>query len=105
MLEKFNQALSAGADVNDASRNGHRPLQMTLKKRHPVEVAKKLIEHGADLISRDRSGQTPLQVAINNGVFEIANLLITKGVPFSEHNPFLEYNSKMFYEFLLYRRR
>ncbi len=78
LIQQIQEALTAGASVNDDLRNGHRPLQLALAKGHK-EVALLLIEHGADIHYRDRSGQTPLQVAVNHGQFEIAKLLIQKG--------------------------
>jgi hypothetical protein len=48
LIEKVKEALAAGADVNDDSQNGHRPLQIVLVNGH-TEVARHLIEHGADL--------------------------------------------------------
>ena len=63
LIQQIQEALTAGASVNDDLRNGHRPLQLALAKGHK-EVALLLIEHGADIHYRDRSGQTPLQVLL-----------------------------------------
>ena len=86
LFTQVQAAITAGADVNDNSRNGHRPLQMALKEGK-ADVARLLIEGGADIQYRDRSGLTPLQMAINYGQFENANLLIDKGAPFNPNNP------------------
>lgn len=91
MLEKVKEAIASGANVNDDSRNGHRPLQIALAKGH-TQVAYLLIERGADLRWRDRSGKTPLQMAINHGQFQIAELIIKRGVPFNRNNINLEYD-------------
>jgi len=100
LIEKVKKALAAGADVNDDSRNGHRPLQIALADGH-TEIARLLIEHGADLYFRDRSGKTPLQVAINHGQFQIADLLIKKGVPFNRNNLNLEFDYVQHYRYTL----
>lgn len=86
LLEQVQAAIAAGADINDNSRNGHRPLQMALKEGYD-DIARLLIEGGADVLYRDHSGLSPLQMAINYGQFENANLLIDKGAPFNPHNP------------------
>ncbi|NNM43831.1 MAG: hypothetical protein HKM07_05765, partial [Chlamydiae bacterium] len=91
-------AIFAGVDVNDNSRNDHRPLQMAIRNGD-TEVARLLIEHGAQLEYRDRSWQTPIVVAINNGQFEIARLLIKKGVPFNPYIPSLDFVYSNFYKF------
>ena len=102
LIEKVKEALAAGADVNDDTRNGHRPLQLALTHDH-TEVAKLLIESGADLRYRDRSGRTPLQAAINHGQFKNAELLIKKGVPFNKHNLNLEFDYVKHYQFTIGR--
>lgn len=100
LIEKVKEALASGADVNDDSRNGHRPLQLALAGGH-TEIAQLLIEHNADLYFRDQSGKTPLQAAINHGQFQNAELLIEKGVPFNRHNLNLEFDSSKHYQFIL----
>ncbi len=102
LIEKVKEALASGADVNDNSRNGHRPLQIALRNGH-TEVARLLIEHNADLYYRDRSGMTPLQAAINNGQFENAELIIKRGVPFNRHNLNLEFDYVKHYQFTIGR--
>lgn len=87
LLVQVQAAIVAGADVNDNSRNGHRPLQMALKEDGHSEVARLLIESGADILFHDNSGLSPLQMAINFGQFENANLLIEKGAPFNPNDP------------------
>lgn len=100
LIEKVKEALASGADVNDDSRNGHRPLQLALVKGY-TEIAKLLIEHNADLYHRDRSGKTPIQAAINHGQFENAKLMIKKGVPFNRNNLNLEFDPSKHYQFTL----
>ena len=102
LIDKVKEALAAGADVNDSSRNGHRPLQLALTKGH-TEVARLLIEHDADLYYRDRSGQTPLQAAVNHGQFQNARLLIKKGVPFNRNNLNREFDDTKHYQFTMGR--
>ncbi len=103
LIESIKEALSAGASVNDNSRNGHRPLQIALSNGHE-EIARLLIERGADVNHRDRSGQTPLQTAINHGQFELAKFLIEKGAHFDPNAPNLGFNFPNLYQFLNQRR-
>lgn len=90
LIDKVREAITLGADVNDTSRNGHSPLQIALMKGH-TEVAQLLIQNGADLDYRRRdhrglSGPTLLQMAINNGQFDNADLMLSYGIPFNCHN-------------------
>jgi predicted nucleotidyltransferase component of viral defense system len=73
--EKF---IKEGKNVNEGTRNGHRPLQMLLR-RNETETALLLIEKGADIHSADSSGQTPFQVAVMMNNKKIADLLISRG--------------------------
>ncbi len=100
LIDKVKEALASGADVNDNSRNGHRPLQLALSKGHS-EVARLLIEHHADLYCRDCSRKTPLQAAINHGQFDNAKLMIKKGVPFNRNNLNLEFDPSKHYQFII----
>jgi ankyrin repeat protein len=99
LLELVKEALASGAQVNDDTRNGHRPLQMALIKGH-IEIARLLIEQGADPNYRDRSGLTPLQAAINHGHFELAKLLIKEGAAFDPHAPNLAFDYQKLYLFI-----
>ena len=99
LIKMVKEALASGADVNDDSRNGHRPLQLALSKGYN-EIAKLLIEHGADPHYRDRSGLTPLQAAVNHGHFELARLLIKKGAAFNPNAPNLAFNYQRLYQFI-----
>lgn len=71
--------INQGQNVNIGTKNGHRLLQMLLR-RNETEAALFLIEKGADIHSPDRSGLTPFQVAVSNGNKMIADLLISRGV-------------------------
>ncbi len=98
LVELVKNALEAGSDVNDDSRNGHRPLQLAIRQGYS-EVAFLLIESGADLNYRDKSWLDPIHIAINYGQFEVAKLLIKKGVYFPSFNPDLSYNYANWYKF------
>lgn len=100
LLAAIKEALTSGAEVNDDSQNGHRPLQLALKKG-ATEVARLLIEHGADLNHRDKSRQTPLEAAINHGQFENAKHLIKKGAHFNKYAPNLGFHYPNLYQFFL----
>lgn len=98
LLERVKEAIAAGADVNDDSRNGHRPLQLAIQGGY-TDVACLLIESGADLNYQDRSGCDPIHMAINQGQFRVARLLIKKGVHFRYSNPGISYNYSQWYKF------
>lgn len=88
----------SGSDVNDDSRNGHRPLQLSIREGY-TEVACLLIESGASLVHTDKSWLDPIHAAINYGLFEVARLLIKKGVYFPSINPDLAYDYSQWYKF------
>ncbi len=77
------EILNAGANVNDTSFNGHRPLQLLIKARldphKKLKLVKFIIDLGADIHSADKSGLTPYQVAISEGNKSISDLLRSKG--------------------------
>jgi hypothetical protein len=98
LLAKVKEAIASGSDVNDDLRNGHRPLQLSIRKGY-TEVACLLIESGADLKYKDRGGLDPIHLAINRGQFEVAKLLIKKGVYFPAVNPDLAYDYSQWHKF------
>jgi predicted nucleotidyltransferase component of viral defense system len=83
LFEQVRAAITAGADVNDNSRNGHRPLQLLIKASldpgKKLELVKYLIDLGGDIHSADNSGLTPYQVAISEGNKSISDFLRSKG--------------------------
>lgn len=81
LIELVRQSLLEGADVNDDSRNGHRPLQLAIRRGFP-EVAILLIENGADVNYRDRSRSDPISLAINCGQKTVVAELMKCGAKF-----------------------
>lgn len=83
LVQSVTKILNAGANINDTSWNGHRPLQLLIKAqlepRKKLEVVKRMIALGADIHSADKSGLTPYQVAISEGNKSISDLLRSKG--------------------------
>src|SRR5437016_11794752 len=83
LVDAVENSIATGADVNDNSRNGNRPLQLLIRARlehhSKIRLIKLLIEKGADINSQDNSGLTPFQVAVSEGNKEIADLLASKG--------------------------
>lgn len=77
------EILAAGANVNDTSLNGHRPLQLLIRApldaRKKLELVENFIDQGADIHSADNSGLTPYQTAIAEGNKSISDLLHSKG--------------------------
>lgn len=71
--------INEGQNVNEGTTNGHRLLQMLLR-RNETETAVLFIEKGADIRSADSSGLTPFQVAVSMNNKKIADLLISRGV-------------------------
>lgn len=84
LFESVTKILNKGANVNDTSLNGHRPLQLLIKSllepRKKLELVKRMVDLGADIHSADKSGLTPYQVAISEKNKSISDLLRSKGV-------------------------
>lgn len=84
LFQSVTKILASGANVNDTSLNGHRPLQLLIKARldprKKLELAKRMIDLGADIHSADKSNLTPYQVAISENNKLISDLLRSKGV-------------------------
>ena len=99
--EKVSEAIANGADVNDASRNNHRPLNLSLRYGYD-EVVRLLIEAGADVNYKDRGGLDPIHIAINHGRYRLANLLIKSGARFSKRLPDLKYDYSKHYKFVYF---
>ncbi|MGH2638156.1 MAG: hypothetical protein ACRDF4_02555, partial [Rhabdochlamydiaceae bacterium] len=83
LVQSVTKILNTGANVNDTSRNGHRPLQLLiraqLEPRKKLELVKRMVDLRADIHSADKSGLTPYQVAISKGNKSISDLLRSKG--------------------------
>lgn len=83
LVQAVTKILNAGANVNDISWNGHRPLQLLIKAllepRKKLELVKRMIDLGADIHSADKSGLTPYQVAISEKNKAVSDLLRSKG--------------------------
>lgn len=83
LVQTMTKILNAGANVNDVSWNGHRPLQLLIKAllepRKKLELVKRMVDLGADIHSADKSGLTPYQVAGSEGNKSICDLLRSKG--------------------------
>ncbi|MBA3957032.1 MAG: nucleotidyl transferase AbiEii/AbiGii toxin family protein [Parachlamydiaceae bacterium] len=83
LVQSVREILAAGTNVNDASLNGHRPLQLLIRANlepgKKLELVKSIIDLGADIHSTDNSGLTPYQVAIAEGHKAISDLLRSKG--------------------------
>ncbi len=83
LVQAVTKILNAGANVNDASWNGHRPLQLLIKAllepRKKLELVKHMVDLGADIHSADKSGLTPYQVAISEKNKSVSDFLRSKG--------------------------
>jgi hypothetical protein len=83
LVQAVTRILNAGANVNDVSWNGHRPLQLLIKALleplKKLELVKRMVDLGADIHSADTSGLTPYQVAISEKNKLVSDLLRSKG--------------------------
>ena len=68
-----------GADVNAVNAIGCTPLHVTAGKIQSVEAINVLLSAGGDVHCRDKQGNTPLHLAVAEGHYYAAGLLIEKG--------------------------
>ncbi len=76
-VNKVQQLLSEGADVNAIDRAGFTPLFYAAHKGYK-DVAELLIAGGANVNAKDAYDNTPLHYAAMAGHYEVCNLLIAK---------------------------
>lgn len=70
-----------GANVNIKDKNGWTPLITVAQlSKDKTEITKYLIENGANINQVDKDGFSALHIAIENRYFNIAKLLIVKGI-------------------------
>ena len=83
LIQIVTKILNTGANVNDISWNGHRPLQLLIKTLleplKKLELVKRMVDLGADIHSADTSGLTPYQVAISEKDKSISDFLRSRG--------------------------
>ena len=77
-IQKVNELLAKGADVNAKSRYGLTPLECAVWNDH-IELVKLLIERGADVNEKLDNNETALSIAESKNHSEIIQLLIQAG--------------------------
>lgn len=77
-VDKVNQLLAAGADVNYEAKKGFTPLFVASYFGN-IEVVKLLLAKGADVNKALPDGATALMVASQKGYAEVVKLLLVKG--------------------------
>ena len=70
--------LQAGANVNQANKNGSTPLNIASENGH-TEMVGLLLQAGADANQANKHGETPLNKAIENGRTEMVRFLLQAG--------------------------
>lgn len=72
--------LSAGSEVNSASRNNQQVMPLhSAVAANSLEIVRRLLEHGADVNAVQADGFTPLHGAAHNGNREMVELLLKYG--------------------------
>jgi len=66
-------------NVNKLNNRGYAPLHLAAMTESATQIINILLELGAHINIADESGFTPLEVAVNEGCFECAQMLIRKG--------------------------
>ena len=80
--------IEKGENINITDGNLKTPLHVALNsnRKDSHKYAKFLISNGANLNAIDSSGESPFELAIQKGNYEIAELLLAKGVHASNQN-------------------
>lgn len=71
--------LDKGANVNDSNAEGTTSLHAATELSGSEEVVQLLVNKGADVNAQDINGVTPLHRAAENGLFNIAKILLING--------------------------
>ncbi|XP_015696246.1 poly [ADP-ribose] polymerase tankyrase-2-like isoform X1 [Oryza brachyantha] len=66
-------------DVNVVDLDGATPLHFAIQGYGFIAIVRLLLDRGADLNKADRYGHTPLHAAINGDMYEITELLLSRG--------------------------
>lgn len=90
-LDKVQEALGAGANVNAKDENGWTPLLRASGQGH-IDVVRALIQAGADLDWQARTGQSALNVAAFAGHTEIVRTLIQAGADVNAQSKNAQFN-------------
>lgn len=99
LLEEVKQAIAEGANVDDDSLNGHRPLHLAIQRGYE-ETALLLIDCGADVNFWDKSSLDPIHWAINLGEWKVAQRLIDSGAKLKRPIPDLKFKGHMYDKFV-----
>jgi ankyrin repeat protein len=84
--EKVQQALQAGADVNNTFKKGRTALFKAIKN-NDRQIIELLIQNGADVHAKDEAGDTPLMYAVKKEKMIPVQLLLHYGAdPHKQNN-------------------
>ena len=95
-LEKIQELLKSGADVNEQDQYGDSPLSVASFHYHvrqaeiivyeDMEIVKKLLEAGANVNNKDNHNVTALHLASIRGHIEVVELLVKSGAEINVQN-------------------
>lgn len=77
-ISKIEQLIKDGASVNDATKNGVRPLHYAVGMKF-ADCVRLLLSKGADVNLADDTGFTPLLLSASHGCFKVMKVLIDNG--------------------------
>ncbi len=86
LRDAIERLIRSGADVNDESNNGHRPLNIAVNNglRDIILV---LMNSGAEFQKRDRSGLSAFEWALTRELYDIAYEMCKRGYPYTPRHP------------------
>ncbi len=100
LFDAVEASIKTGADVNDESNNGHRPLNIAANNGFR-EIALLLLDNGADFQKQDRSGLSAFQWALQRELYDVAYEMYRRGHPYTPRHPnlHLKVSSQNLHEF------
>jgi len=86
LRDAVQRLIRSGADVNDESNNGHRPLNIAANNGLR-DIMLMLMDSGAEFQKRDRSGLSAFEWVLTRELYDMAYEMCKRGCPYTPRHP------------------